>query len=260
MEALAQHGASTAADLHRACNLPKSTIRRILKTLCQRRLVRRSLADQKYRLAITLPQSREESLPKETALFGDIAMPILAGLTSRIGWPCDIQIVDSTAVRLIDSTRAQSPFYLYSGVVDWRFNIFASASGKACLSVMPQSGVEDIIRRTDGDRQFGLGRFGMTADALFGTLEQVRQKGFAVRQPGYLGETVADDGLTAIAVPIQARGHPVGATALHCPRLLMCGEELAEKHLADLTAAAAEIVRELESLRGARAPSQALPY
>ena len=57
MEVLARNGSCSLADLHKATGISKSSIRRLLGTLVERRLVRRSLADGRYRTSILMPAS-----------------------------------------------------------------------------------------------------------------------------------------------------------------------------------------------------------
>jgi IclR family mhp operon transcriptional activator len=247
MEILARTGANTLAELHAESGLPKSTIRRLLATLQARRLVRRSLSDRKYRINITLPVSAGAPIPKHLAIYVDVAVPLLSELTAEIEWPSDVHILERPHIRVIDSTRPLSPFHLYRGIVNQTLNVFGTATGQVCLANMSEALVREYIAETNGDLQFGLERFRWSEAELFNQLEMTRRRGYGVRSPKYLGVTVIDDGLSAIAVAILKHGETFGAITILYPRGLMAHEEMADRYFDKLKATAGRISKDLES-------------
>jgi len=246
METLARNGASSLADLHRECALPKSTIRRLLATLMRRRLVRRSLADQLYRINITLAAGSGEPIPANLALLIDVAMPHAVELTRKISWPSDIHIVDNVMMRIVESTRPLSPFHLYRGVVNRRISLFGSATGMVCLSAMQDEEILQFHRQSEGDEIWGLARFNLSFDKYLREIEATRKRGYGVRYTQYLGETVLDDGLAAIAVPLHKAGKPFGGMTVLWPRVFKKHEEFAAEFLSSLREAASRIDAELQ--------------
>lgn len=247
MEILARTGASTLADLHAHSGLPKSTIRRLLGTLQARRLVHRSLSDRKYRINITLPVSTGAPIPRDLAIYLDVAVPLLSELTRDIDWPSDIHIIDGNTMRVVDSTRPLSPFHLYRGIVNRSLNIFGTATGQACLAGMTDKQVRTFIENTRGDRTFGLERFKMSEEQCFALLEKARQRGYGIRVSNYVGETIIQDGLSAIAVPIHRGERIIGAISLLFPRELMTPEKAAANYVDKLKATAKRISDDLDS-------------
>lgn len=254
MEILARTGANSLAELHAQSGLPKSTIRRLLGTLQRRRLVRRSVWDKKYRINITLPVSAGAAIPKDLAFYIDVAVPLVSELTGEIDWPSDVHIIDGHVMRVIDSTRPLSPFHLYRGIVNRSLNIFGTATGQACLSQMDNDKVRELLRQTRGDRHFGLERFKLSEEKFFQLLEDSRQRGYGIRVSNYVGETVIDDGLAAIALPIFKNGNVIGAISLLFPRRLMSPHAMADKYLDKLAVTASRISHELDSLSNAAEP------
>jgi IclR family transcriptional regulator, mhp operon transcriptional activator len=246
MEIIARDGAVTLAELHRGSNIPKSTIRRLLGTLMARRIVRRSLADAKYRINITMNSGVESPVPKGAGLLVDVAIPILSEHTKNVGWPSDVQIIDGHAMRVIDTTRPLSPFHLYRGVVNRAINIFGSATGQACLAAMPNGRIRAIISQAQGDPRFGLDRFSFNEAAFFDAIEQTRERGYGTRLRQYRGETVVDDKLGAIALPVRHYGEVFGAISLLFPRSLSTTEKMAQLHLDSLRKAAGRISDDLD--------------
>ena len=246
MEVIARTGEATLADLHRESGIPKSTIRRLLATLMERRIVRQSLADQMFRINIGMTTGAATPVPSSAAMLVDVAMPILAEHTRRVSWPSDIHIIDGTAMRIIDSTRPLSPYHLYRGVVNTAINIFGSATGLACLAALPDLRIIDFADRARGDPRFGLERFMPDINTLFDEVRATRQRGYGIRLRQYRGERVPDDGLRAIAVPIRRQTEVCGAISLLFPSRFSSAEEMARQHIASLKIAAEAISADLD--------------
>lgn len=249
IETLSQDGAMTLAGLHKATGLPKSTIRRCLATLCARRFVRRSLADGRYRAAVTLPAIGAEATPEGQNLLADIALPHALDLTRRIGWPSDIHARDRKSMRIVDSTRPASPFHLYRGKVNRQVNMFGSAAGMACLAQLPEAEVRALHDRTAGDPVWGLARFGMTVDGYLPILEGARARGYGERLGVYLGETVLDDQLSALAVPLGPAARPLGGLTMLWPRSFKTAEAFAAEHLPLLRETADRVAADLARMQ-----------
>lgn len=245
LEVLARKGACSLADLHQESGLAKSTIRRLLGTLQDRRFVRRSLSDQKYRINIGLPSGVGAPVPPELSILVDVAMPVLIELTQQVQWPSDLHLMEATHMGIIDSTRPLSPYHLYRGLVNRRLNIFGSATGQACLAHMKAAEIDALIARTTGDKTWGMERFAINRATLESGLANVRSQGYGTRQAIYLGETVLDDGLSAIAIHVDTPDRTYGAISLLFPRPLMATTDFAASFLTPLQAAATQISQDL---------------
>jgi IclR family mhp operon transcriptional activator len=82
-------------------------------------------------------------------------------------------------------------------------------------------------------------------------LAETRARGYGTRDPSFLGGTYGsppvDDGLAAIVVPLLDDGRVHGAINILWIRTAFTVEEFAARHLADLQAAAREIVSALQA-------------
>ncbi|MBL1241067.1 MAG: helix-turn-helix domain-containing protein, partial [OCS116 cluster bacterium] len=136
LQALARVESSSLAELFHNTGLPKSTLRRLLGTLQERGLVRRSLLDKRYRCNIMLPTSVDNHITEHID-FLQVALPLACKLTKDIQWPSDIHVKDGNSMKIIDSTRPLSPFLMYQMNVDFKVNIFGSATGMALMAHMP---------------------------------------------------------------------------------------------------------------------------
>jgi IclR family mhp operon transcriptional activator len=243
--ALSAHGASSLQDLHARTQLPKSTIRRILGTLIQRKIVRRSLNDQLYRTNVSLPIQKKHRTAAGEGWLVDCALPHMVELTRRTGWSCDLHIFERRRSRVIESTRPLSPFFQYERQIDLEVPVFASAAGLAVLATWSDRDVLALIDEIGDDPVWGLGRFGMTGRRLLSNLRQMRSLGYAVRAVQWRGQTPLADTLTAIAQPVSRGGVAVGALAFLWPKGFLSPEQFAEAHLARLREATAAISTDL---------------
>jgi len=246
LEALGSNGACSLHQLHILTELPKSTLRRFLATLVKRRLVRQGFNDRLYRINITLPTlSRAEASPVTPQII-EAALPHMQVLTTEVGWPSDLQMRDGSRMRVVESTRVLSPFYVHGGGVDLEVNIFGSAGGRAFLLDEDENKVLQIYKEAKKDPIFGPSRFGLTFEKLKHELVVMREAGYGFRRPGYLGESAPDDKLNAIAVPVcQGDDKALGALTLMWTRIYMDHEAFAARFLDRLQIAADAITADL---------------
>ncbi|ABF64844.1 transcriptional regulator, IclR family [Ruegeria sp. TM1040] len=248
LETLAREGAMSLADLHRATGLPKSTLRRLLQTLIARKIVRRSLADKLYRTLVVFPDISGEVMPKGMLHISEAAIPRALALTKEIGWPSDIHIRETRAMRIIDNTRHASTFHVERGQINQRVSHFGSATGLACLAEMKDAEIATIYEAFKPDLQWGPVRFGLDLAGLMARIEQVRQVGYAERLSAPMSDPDWDTDLRAIAVAIKARGRVVGGLSVLWLRPYKPVEEFARLHLEALQTAAAEINATLDAV------------
>lgn len=244
LNALSAHGASSLQDLHARTKLPKSTIRRLLGTLIQRKIVRRSLNDQLYRANISLP------VPSKAAARGDgwlvdCAVPHMIELTRSIGWSCDLHAFERTRSRVIESTRPLSPFFQYDRQIDLEVPVFASAAGLAVLATWTDAAALALAEEIGDHPIWGLSRLGMTKRDLLGVLQQARGNGYTLRVTQYRGESELANTLNAIARPIFRNEGAVGALVVLWPKGFLSPDRFASTHLVRLRETADAISADL---------------
>lgn len=244
LESLSAHGASSLSDLHLRTRLPKSTIRRTLGTLVQRRIVRRSLADRLYRANIVMPFTGPH---QGEAWLVDRAVPHMIDLTGAVGWSCDLHIFERPWSRIIESTRPLSPFFQHARHIDLQVSAFASAGGRAVLSTWTDDGVLTLVDETVDDPALSLARLGTTPRDLLALLKRTRSAGYAVRASRFSGWTPMAHTLSAIACPVFRNEVAVGALVLLWPKGYMTPARFAEIHLERLIATTAAVSADLSS-------------
>jgi IclR family mhp operon transcriptional activator len=245
METMAKLDSCSLADLHHHTGIPKSSIRRLLGTLAERRLARRSLSDGRYRLNCALPVTVSEPIAPKLAYYADLSLPYLIELTRKLKWPSDIHIFDGNRIDVVDSTRPLSPFHIYAGLVSRRINLFGSAAGQACLSCLPNEKIVELERKHADDAVFGLGRFSINIYEYLDIIEKTRCLGYATRLGNFRGETIRDDGLSSMALPLLREQVPIGAASVIWPRVLMSPQEFAKSALPVINATIDKINKEI---------------
>lgn len=228
----------TLSQLAREAELPKSTVRRLLLTLQEQRLIRKSLADGLFRSNVFLPLETEEELSPLSWRLCEAAMPVMVDLVEKVRWPSDLFVREGSCMRIIESNRTNTPISLYRGQINVKIKLLFSAAGRTYLAFCPEAERQQLIEETRQDRPQN-----MTDEGLERLLERIRQSGYSTRQQGYTGETRPDDGLNAIAVPVMLEQRVLGCINLMCVRDYMTEEQFAEKHLSCLQDAAKRIAQ-----------------
>ncbi|WP_162181389.1 helix-turn-helix domain-containing protein [Thalassospira australica] len=206
---LDQQGGLRLADLMRSSNLPKTTLRRLLAVLIEHGFVRRSLGDGRYRSNISWSQLPSTSAGLNTVVFLDAACDVLRELTDEVQWPSDILVRDGTRMRVVESTRALSPLFVTPGRLEVGVDMLRSAAGPAYLAHCKTA-----------ERNTVLSAYDLTVDErrkLDDRLAVIRRRGYALRDPDYWGDSVANDRLRAIAKAVCSKETVLGVVNLVWP-------------------------------------------
>lgn len=245
--AMAQSGPLSLAELHKVTEISKSALRRLLFTLIETGIVRKSLADSKYRINIYWAAGKDRDYLPDIPLYIDIAIARLVSLTQQFGWTCGIHFLMKDKMQILDHTRAHSPFHTYQAPADFELNLFGSATGIACLAEMNDT---EIVRRANlvpPNSKFSYLRVAPSIDDYMGNVNRVRELGYGFRQTHFSG-TVLMDELEAIALPIRIGDRLFGGIVMAFKRSYMSHEEFAEAHLDHLKNAQEEITTRYQEL------------
>ena len=242
LEHLSEHGPSNLHQLYLATGLSKSTLRRLLATLIERRFIRQGISDAMYRSNIGTLHAVDSDLNLQIARLVEVARPHMLALTNQVRWPSDLHIYVRGRMRILESTHGRSPFGGNAGFpTDAELNIFGAASGLAFLASRDQRFVVQLVSELSTTELWSLSRFGVTLGRLQRELADVRRLGYAKRRVTQ-GRV---DGRDAIAVPIFRRGLSIGALTITWQRKLMNPEDFASLHLDELRRAASAISGQL---------------
>ena len=262
LQVLRSEPISSLHGLHMATAISKPSLLRILNTLERAGMVTRRLADGHYRLSAFSDVVRRRDRYDRVA---EAAAPVLIRLCDKVKWPSDLFVPAGDHMEKRESSRPYSPFMLPSNrdeQVGRPASWLMSGVGRAYLAWCPEKEREGILRRLrkSDNPQDRLAHDPKRLDKILG---DTRRRGYATRDPsfraggygnfpgGYAGPP-RDDGLAAIVVALADGTRVHGSINILWIRTAFTVEDFATRHLADLEAAAREIVDSLRSPNPAR--------
>jgi IclR family transcriptional regulator, mhp operon transcriptional activator len=245
---------SSLHDVYLETGISKPSLLRILNTLERAGVVSRRLADGHYRISAFNRMARKRDRHDRVA---EAAAPVLDRLCQKVLWPSDLMVPAGDHMERRETSQAYTPFFFFNPArrtrVGQSVNWLLTGMGRAYLAFCPEQERNDILqmlRKSDKPED----RLAHDPERLDTILAETRARGYGTRDPvftgGNYGRPLFDDGLAAIAVPLLDRTRVHGSINILWVRTAFAIEEFADRHLADLQAAAAEIVRSLRS--GAR--------
>ena len=239
-------------ELHVATGISKQSLLRILATLDGAGLVSRRLADGRYRLSAFGAGRRKRDRHDRVA---EAAAPVLDKLCQKVLWPSDLMVPAGDHLERRETSQARSPFFPYrtyrNGVgqpIGW----LLTGVGRAYLAFCRAAERDRILgalRASDKPED----RLARDPKRLQAILAETRDRGYGIRDAGFAGGSYGgvrrNDGLEAIAVPLQDGKNVHGAINILWIKTAFTIETFADRYLPDLNAAAAEIVACLEPIR-----------
>jgi IclR family mhp operon transcriptional activator len=261
MQALRTCSIASLHDLHRATNISKPSLLRILRTLELSGVVSRRLADGHYRLSAFSRAPRKQDAHERVA---EAAAPVLDRLCQKVKWPSDLLVPAGTHMERRETSRALSPLITHSpfhGVreVGTHVNWLLTGVGRAYLAFCPARERERILeklRRSDKPED----RLAHDRGRLERIFAETRMRGYGIRDPGFVGGPYGtppfDDGLAGIAIPLRDGSRVHGSINLLWIKTAFTIDEFAARHLADLQTAEQEIVAALKSTKATEQDKQ----
>lgn len=236
-------GAHTLADVGRATELSRATVRRILFTLEDLGYVRR--IDDRFLLT---PRTLDLGYAYFAASgLSGLAPSVLEALIVRLDEASSVAVLDGTEIVYVARVPARHVMAVTIGLGS-RFPAYRTALGRALLSETPEGQVAALWAASDHRNP---------TPRTVQTLDEFRSALAAARSLGYaLVEEELDAGLRSIAVPIRDRDRTIVAAvnvSTHVSRTSV--EVLRRRFLPELQRAAADIeamVGSLASVLGVR--------
>jgi IclR family mhp operon transcriptional activator len=158
---------ATVSEVAHEIRLPRTTVYRILETLCNAGYVFRDASDDRYRLTVMVRALSGGF--DDDAWVSEIARPAIHELSGEIGWPVSIATLSGSTMMMRETTDHMSGFAVERHSAGFRAPLLTTAPGQAYLAFCPSSQREALI--------------GNLAPAQRAELEQllneVRAQGFA---------------------------------------------------------------------------------
>lgn len=208
----------TIVEIARELGLNKSTVHKLLVTLCHHGVVQRDEQSKRYRLGIALVEFGNVAL--NNIDIRRAAKPFLRELVEFSGETACLAGLQGTKVVIIDKKEPPSQIRV-SPVLGWRFPATMSAMGKALLAWLTEAKADEIMRRE-----------GLPARTPRSIIDPLAYKAemAATRRRGYAIEIEEfHEGVRGVAAPVfDARGKVIASLAVGGPAFRMSDEKLAE--------------------------------
>jgi IclR family mhp operon transcriptional activator len=134
---------ATVSEVAQEIRLPRTTVYRILETLCNAGFVFRDPSDDRYRLTIMV-RALSGGFDDE-AWVAQIAKPLINELCREIVWPISISTLSGTTMMVRETTDHSSPVAIERYSAGFRAPLLTSAGGRAYLAFCAASQRETLI-------------------------------------------------------------------------------------------------------------------
>ena len=134
---------ATVSEIAHEIRLPRTTVYRILETLCLSGFVFRDSADERYRLTI-LVRGLSGGFDDE-AWVHQIAKPAIYQLCSEIVWPVSIATLSGTKMMLREATDHATPLAIERYSAGIQLPLLTSATGRVYLANCPLAQRDALI-------------------------------------------------------------------------------------------------------------------
>jgi IclR family mhp operon transcriptional activator len=235
---------ATVSEVVGEVRLPRTTVYRILETLCDAGFVYRDGTDDRYRL--TLQVRNLSGGFEDEPWVTRIAKPAIDGLCDDIVWPVSIATRIDAAMMVRETTDHASPLATERYSAGFRLPLAASASGLAYLAFCPTAERDELITSLARSNK-AEDRPARARDELLTRLAQIRTEGHAVTAALRAGSEETAIGipvridearLATLAIRFPAAALPLKAAAERfLPRMRHCAEQIRESYLEHQAAA-----------------------
>jgi IclR family mhp operon transcriptional activator len=235
---------ATVSEVAHEIRLPRTTVYRILETLCNSGFVYRDHADERYRLTI-LVRGLSGGFDDE-AWVNQIAKPLIYSLCSEIVWPVSIATLSGTKMMLREATDHSTPLAIERYSAGFQLPVLASAAGRAFLAnctPAQRDALIDILARSNREED----RPARDRGELLRMLAEIRSLGYATvtRTRRLVDEyaisvpvPLSDHTMAALTVRFMASALPLKTGAERfLPKLRQCAAKISNAFIEQQTAA-----------------------
>jgi IclR family transcriptional regulator, mhp operon transcriptional activator len=190
---------ATVSEVAHEIRLPRTTVYRILETLCNSGFAYRDRADERYRLTI-LVRALSEGFDDE-AWVRQIAKPFIYDLTGEIVWPVCISTLSGTKMMVREATDHSTPLAMERYSAGMQLSLLNSASGRVYLAncaVAQRDTLIDILARSNKEED----KPARARGELLRMLAEIKTQGHATMTRT---RRLMDEVAVSVAVPLNDR-------------------------------------------------------
>ena len=241
---------ATVSEVAHEIRLPRTTVYRILETLCNAGFVFRDQGDDRYRL--TLKVRALSGGFDDEAWVKQIAKPLIHALCRDIVWPVALYTPSGGAMIARETTDHTSPLAVERLSAGFRAPMLASAAGLAYLAFCPapqREALIDILARS-AKKEDALARPPQTQ--LKAKLSQVTSQGYAITSSA---RRSVDE--ISLSVPVTFEGRVLACLCVRFAATAVPLQTAIERFLPKLRQCAAKISLSFSEQQRKRAPQAA---
>lgn len=214
---------SSIQDLHNSTGLPKSTLVRLLKTLCDAGYVSNNRARGGYQVT-SLVKSLSCGFHRDP-LIVEAGRPWAIDFTRRYRWPVAIAVLNVDAVRICFTTNPDSPVSPFHGTINSRMCLLTRALGRAHLAFCPEEErdlILNILRSSNHPEDQGV----HDIKATLAMLASIKRAGFALRDAN-----VEPTSSGTVAVPVMYGNKVLATVAMSYFKSAISPQEIISRYV-----------------------------
>lgn len=190
-------GIGSTTELARACDLDRTTTKRLLETLRTQGLVRQGERDGQYYLTFEVRRLSEGF--EDEAWVSQVGTPMMHASVRELLWPCDLVTAEAGFMVVRESTHRWSALSQHRAMIGEKLPMLVTAAGRAYMAACEEGEREallELLRRRDD--QWGV----MARDVRLvrKIVNETRRRGYAYND----GEWIREADFAAIAVPVRS--------------------------------------------------------
>lgn len=190
---------ATVSEVAHEIRLPRTTVYRILETLCNSGFAYRDTADERYRLTI-LVRGLSKGFDDE-AWVNQIARPLIYSLCSEIVWPVSIATLSGTQMMLREATDHSTPLAIERYSPGFQLPLLTTATGRVYLANCPtvqRDALIEMLARSNKEED----RQARDRSELLRVLGEVKSLGYATATRT---RRLVDEFTVSVPVPMNDR-------------------------------------------------------
>jgi len=224
---------ATVSEVVQEIRLPRTTVYRILETLCDAGFVYRDPVDDRYRLTI-LVRGLSDGFDDE-AWISQIAKPCIYELSREVVWPITLATLSGTTMLVRETTDHASPLAVERCSAGVRVPLLTSAMGLCYLANCAESERTTLLDALERSAKPGSPGARLRAE-LDPALADIRVQGFAMHSHAARGTEEI-----SLSVPVALEDRVLAALTLRVSAVAVPAATAVPRFLPRLSACAAKI-------------------
>lgn len=229
-------GIGNVSQLGRITGIHRTTVKRLLETLRVEGLVHHKDDGTSYALGFEVRRLSEGYVAADW--IDRVAAPAMRSHLRALSWPSDLATPDGGFMIVRESTHRASLLSQHRATIGIRIPMLVSSLGRAWLSWCSDDEREATLVLL-GERTDAIGEMAKDKKYVGRVLRETRKRGYATNR----GEWLAEASVTAIAFPIRAGDHAIGAINLVMQSKAVSDRDIDRRYVPLLRELAEEISR-----------------